>query len=313
MMSYFRTEMAATARAKGRRGDLAEAMVDKDIEIEGITQAGKLLTLDTDNALRLKVADFEADSLEDLLEETGLDGAEQERPGPGWAELVARWLTHPVVSGLLMTIGFLGILIELYTPGFGAPGIVGLSCLVLFFFGHLIVHLAGWEELVILLVGITLLGVELFVTPGFGVLGAAGLLLIVASFIMALTALPITISFETGLLRLAVIRTIISALGAIGLFIVMLRFLPKLKFAHPLVERAAISARTFTDNMETRGPAVAPGETGTALSPLRPSGRGRIGTKSFDVIADGEFIDVGEAFDVVRLEGGKIIVRGKKP
>ncbi len=313
MMSYFRTEMAATARAKGRRGDIAEAMVDKDIEIEGITQAGKLLTLDTDNALRLKVADFEADSLEELLEETGLGGAEVVRPKTGWAEVVARWLTHPVVSGLLMTIGFLGILIELYTPGFGAPGIVGISCLVLFFFGHLVVHLAGWEELLVLFVGLTLLAIELFVTPGFGVLGVLGLLLVVASFAMALTALPITVSFETGLLRWAVIRTIISALGSIGLFILLIKFLPRARFAHPLIERAAISARTFTDNAEARGPDVAPGDTGKALSPLRPSGRGRIGARTFDVIADGEFVDRGEDFDVVRIEGSKIIVRGKKP
>jgi membrane-bound serine protease (ClpP class) len=312
MMSYFRTEMAATARAKGRRGDLAEAMVDKDIEIEGITQAGKLLTLDTDNALRLKVADFQVESIEELLEETGLGGAELARPKTGWAEIVARWLTHPVVSGLLMTIGFLGILIELYTPGFGAPGIVGLSCLVLFFFGHLVVHLAGWEELVILLVGITLLGIELFVTPGFGVLGVLGLLLVVVSFAMALTALPITLSFETGLLRWAIIRTILSILAATGLFILAIKFLPRAKFAHPLVERAAISARTFSDNVEVRGPAAAPGQNGTALSPLRPSGRGRIGERTFDVIADGEFIDEGEPFEVVRLEGSKIIVRGKK-
>lgn len=312
MLSYFRTEMAATARAKGRRGDIAEAMVDKDIAIEGITEAGKLLTLDTDNALKLKVADLEADSLDELLDELALEGADVVKPKVGWAEMIARWLTHPLVSGLLMSIGILGILLELYTPGLGASGIVGVSCLVLFFFGHLVVHLAGWEELVILVIGITLLAIELLATPGFGVLGVLGLILVVASFTLSLTSLPITVSFETGLLRTALIRMILSVAGSILFFIGLIKFLPKVKFAHPLIEKASISARTFSDNPETQAIPLSPGDGGRALSHLRPSGRAKLGEKTYDVITDGSFVDEGNEIYLVRIEGGKIIVREKK-
>ena len=311
MLSYFRAEMASTARAKGRRGDIAEAMVDKDLAIEDVVEAGKLLTLDTDNALRLKVADYKAESLDELLQVLGLDGAQVERAKIGWAEMVARWLTHPLVSGLLMSIGVLAILIELYSPGFGAPGIVGLSCLAVFFFGHLVVKLAGWEEVALLAVGIVLLVIEIFVTTGFGVVGLLGIVLIVASLTMALTSLPLTVSFETGLLRTALIRTILSVGGAIVVFIGIIRLLPKPKAGHPIVNGSKLTARTFSDNPEAEKIPLSTGDCGVAHSNLRPSGRAAFGSMVVDVITDGSFVDEGEELTVVSIEGGKIIVREK--
>jgi len=311
MLSYFRAEMASTARAKGRRGDIAEAMVDKDIAIEGITEAGKLLTLDTDNALRLRVADIRAESVEEVLDELYLEGAEILRPKLGWAENIARWITHPIVSGLLMTIGILAILIELYHPGFGAPGIVGISCLALFFFGHHIVRLAGLEELVLLGAGIVFLIIEFFVFPGHIIFGVLGVVAIIASLGMALLSLPLDISFQTGLLRMALLRTIISIVGSIILFIVVVKFLPKIKFAHPIVEKAAIVSRAYDDSTSLRDIEPQIGDEGIAESPLRPSGRGSFKGKTFEVIAEGSFIDSGSPIVVVNSGGGKIVVREK--
>ncbi|MFH1435034.1 MAG: hypothetical protein ABIJ56_04880 [Pseudomonadota bacterium] len=311
MLSYFRAEMAATARAKGRRGDIAEAMVDKDLAIDGIIEAGKLLTLDTDNALKLKVADYKADSFDELLQALSLDGAQVELAEIGWAEIVARWLTHPVVSGLLMSIGVLAILIELYSPGFGAPGIVGLSCLAVFFLGHLVVKLAGWEEVALLAVGLVLLLIEIFVTTGFGVVGVLGIVLIVASLTMAMTALPLTVSLETGFLRAALIRTILSVGVAIVAFIGIIKLLPKPRAGHPIVDGSRVTARTFSDNPDAVKTTVSVGDSGVAHSHLRPSGRAAFGATIVDVITDGSFVDEGEALEILSIEGGKIVVREK--
>ena len=122
-VSFVRKEFRATAESRKRPPLIAEAMVDADVEIPGLIQKGKLLTLTTEEALKHKVADFRADTLEGVLERLGLAGAEVRRPSPNWAENLVRFLTHPVVSSLLITIGMLGIILEILTPGFGCPAL----------------------------------------------------------------------------------------------------------------------------------------------------------------------------------------------
>src|SRR5690606_5811203 len=97
-----------------------------------------------------------------------------------WAEHVARFITHPIVASILLTLGSLGLVLELYTPGFGIPGILGLSGLILYFFGHMIAGLAGWEALLLFLAGVILLVIELFI-PGFGIFGILGIVGVLSS------------------------------------------------------------------------------------------------------------------------------------
>src|SRR4029077_18952862 len=174
-VSFVRTEFRATAESRKRPPLIAEAMVGADVEIPGLIQKGKLLTLTTEEALKHKVADFRADTLEGVLERLGLAGAEVRRPSANWAENVVRFLTHPVVSSLLITIGMLGIILEILTPGFGVPGALGITSLALFFWGHWLVQLAGWEELLLVGSGLVLLALEVFVIPGFGLAGVLGI------------------------------------------------------------------------------------------------------------------------------------------
>ncbi len=312
MVSYFRTEMATTARAKGRRGDIAEAMVDYEVEIEGITTAGKLLTLDTAGALRWKIADVVANSMDEVLELLALGGAERRNLKPNWAEEVARVLTHPILSGLLMSVGVLGILIELYQPGFGLPGIVGISCLVIFFMGHLVVNLAGWEEVLLFAVGIGLLGVEVFVTPGFGFIGGLGVLGIIVSLVLAMTALPIDVSFSTGNLGTAITRVFISLVITFMAFIGIILILPRTKFFEKSIF-VLQSAITDTAHGGLEGAVVdkvlASGISGVAESFLRPAGIARFGDKRVDVLTEGDFIEQGERVVIVRTEGNRVVVK----
>jgi membrane-bound serine protease (ClpP class) len=313
MVSYFRTEMAATARAKGRRGDIAEAMVDADIEIAGVSPAGKLLTLDTAGALRHGIADAKAADLDEALAILALGGAKRRTPGLNWAEELARILTHPILSGLLMSIGVLGILIELYQPGFGLPGIVGLSCLVLFFAGHLVVHMAGFEELLLFAAGVILLFVEVFVTPGFGVVGILGVLLILGSLVFSLSGVPLDISFDTGLLTAAVSRVLLSLAGSIVLFFGALAVLPRTRVRNRLVLATAIdSTAAGGAEGEALAEVLAAGICGVAESFLRPAGIARFGDKRIDVVSEGDFIERGARVVIVRTAGNRVVVREER-
>ncbi len=310
MVSYFRTEMATTARAKGRRGDIAEAMVDYEVEIEGIIPAGKLLTLDTAGALKWKIADAKANSMDDVLELLAMGSAERRTVGLNWAEELARVLTHPILSGILMSIGVLGILIELYQPGFGLPGIVGITCLIIFFAGHLVVNLAGWEEVMIFIAGVALLGVEIFITPGFGILGALGVFGIVVSLVLALSSMPISISFRTGEMTDSLLRVILSLAVSVVLFIVAFAFLPRTRIGGKLVLQTAI---TDTARGGREGAVVeevlASGKGGVAESFLRPAGIARFGERRVDVVTEGDFIEQGEHVVIVRTEGNRVFVK----
>src|SRR5690606_34945001 len=167
MTSYMRTEMRATAESRGRRGDVAEAMVDADVQIEGVIDAGKLLTLDTDRAVDLGIADGQARTMAELLEKLGLERLTVVREQENWGEKIARFLTEPTVSGLLLSIGMLALMMTFYTQNFGLLTLVGVIALGLFFGGHTAVELVGAEELLLLALGLLLLGAELFVIPGF--------------------------------------------------------------------------------------------------------------------------------------------------
>jgi membrane-bound serine protease (ClpP class) len=309
MVSYFRAEMASTARAKGRRGDIAEAMVDSQVEIPGVIDAGKLLTLDTAGALEHRVADAKANSLDEVLEKIALGAADKQTQTLNWAEKLARIFTHPILAGILMSIGVLGILIELYHPGVGLPGIVGVTCLIIFFAGHLVVNLAGWEEVLLFMLGVGFLAAEIFVTPGFGILGIAGIAAILGSLVLALSATPIDISFSTGAIAGPLLRVFSSMAIAGILFVLAIVLMPKSSRHNPLVLGAAITG-SVADGKETDAARalLSSGAVGMAESMLRPAGIARFGDQRIDVVAEGEFLEKGTPVVVRRVEGYRVIV-----
>lgn len=303
-VSYLRKEFGATAERRKRPALFAEAMVDADVEIAGVVEKGKLLTLTTTEALTHKVAEFTADTLPAALEAAGLRDAEVRHASQTWAETLVRFLTNPVVSSLLMTVGMLGILVEIRTPGFAVPGTIGVLFLGLFFWGQWLVQLAGWEELLLVVAGVVLLGLELLVIPGFGVAGIAGIIAMVAGLGMALVGAGATGTVVIGALG----RVAISILLALGGGVVLLRFLPNLPFGRRFVldtemrAEAGYSSEPVADHR-------ALGRTGTALSPLRPAGVAEVDGARLDVVSDGSFIEAGAPVEIIRVEGNRIVVR----
>lgn len=303
-VSYVRKEFRATAETRKRPPELAEAMVDADVEIAGVITKGKLLTLTTSEALKYKVAELTAETVEGALEAAGVPGAEVRRASQTWAESLVRFLTHPVVSSLLMTVGLLGLLVEIRTPGFAAPGTIGLLALGLFFWGHWIVQLAGWEELLLVSIGAALIVLEVFVIPGFSVAGIAGIVVVVAGLGMTLVGAGATVSVVITALGRVALSILLAMAGALAL----LRVLPQLPFGRHLVLDAGMPATLGYVSAPERDSRFV-GRTGTALSPLRPAGIAAIDGVRVDVVSDGGFIDAGTPIEVTRVEGNRVVVQ----
>lgn len=303
-VSYVRKEFRATAESRKRPPLIAEAMVDSDVVIPEISEKGKLLTLTTEEALKLKVADLQANSIEALLKELNIQNPEIRTFTPNWAEEVVRFLTHPVVSSLLVSVAMLGIFLELRTPGFGIPGVIGLSSLSLFMWGHWLVQLAGWEELLLAIIGIFLFALELFVIPGFGIVGILGLLALLGALVMS----TLGAGSHSGFILWAVARMGFSLVLAVILSALFLKFLPKLPIGRKLILSTALDA---SDGFSSTPPSDYQwlGKTGHAHSALRPAGIADFQGHRIDVVSDGEFIDAGTPIRVMHVDGNRIVVQ----
>ena len=315
-VSYMRSEMRATAEAKGRDGRLAEAMVDADVALKTVIDKGKLLTVTTKEAISLGLASDEAADLRDLLDKVSLGKADVITHDINWAERVARFLTDPIVSGLLMSLGMLGIFLELYTPGLGFAGGLGMMCLMLFFGGHMVTNLAGWEELALFVLGLGALGIEVFIFPGFGIAGVIGLGLVGLSLSMAMVGMPISTGWSTGILQDAMASVVVSLVATCGMAVVAIRYLPDTRLGSWLVLDTTLGG---TSNGELPGSDEAwevssndkrhlLGARGRASTDLRPSGKAQLGDDVVDVVSRDAWIPKGTPVKVVQVEGIRTVV-----
>lgn len=304
IVSAMRSEMRAAAESHGLDPRVAEAMVDEDVEVEGVSEAGKLLTLTTEEAVRIGYATVvdDWDALLDVLE-IGESGTYTS--GVNWAERTVRVLTHPLVTPLLLSLGFLGLIMEIKTPTFGLAGITGLLALGAFFGSHFIVGLAGWEHVILLAVGVVLLGLEAFLVPGFGFFGIAGIVAMLASIYLSLIGhLPTGADYSQAA---AVLSTsmILFLVGAWALT----RTLPSSgRFLRSGILLGEATART-TGYLSNPVRAELLGKRGVAVTDLRPAGTGQFGEERVDIVAEGEWIPSGTAVEITRSEGYRHVVR----
>lgn len=310
-LSYFREEMRSTAESRGRDADIAEAMVDKSKVVEGLSEEGKLLTLTTKAALETGIADIEAESLEDVLGKLGLAGP-TEKLERSWSEGLVSFLTSaPIASLLFLGMMILGYL-EYQTPGFGFFGFGALFCFLLLYFGHFMVNLAGWEEVLIFSLGVALILVEIFVIPGFGVIGIAGILAILTSVVMLLMAGDWTdFTFTNPFTAEALLQVALSIVVALVSVLLMIKMLPRSRSAtlggHLFLDGGLTTSAGYTSHEETTDSLV--GEEGTALNGLRPTGKAKIAGRRWNVETQGDYIDAGETVRVIQLKAGRIVVR----
>jgi membrane-bound serine protease (ClpP class) len=186
-ISAVRSVFRSTAEHQGRDPAIAEAMVDPAVEVPGLDSSTSLLTLSTDQARAHGYADGVANSRADLLAQLGLADAEVTVASPTLMERATRWITDPGVASLLILLGLALIVVDGIIGGLGVVARVGAGLLGLFFWGHMIADLAGWEDLILIVVGLVLIGIEVFVIPGFGLAGILGLLSLVGGLVLSMT------------------------------------------------------------------------------------------------------------------------------
>ena len=304
IVSAMRSQMRALAESNGLEPEVAAAMVDEDIEIDGVVESGKLLTLTTEEAVEIGYAEAIED-LDALLVELGHEGATVVTLELNWAEHLVRFFSSSLVSPFLLSLGFLGLLIEIRTPTFGLAGTMGLISLGLFFGSNMIVGLAGLEDVLIVGAGLALLGIEAFVVPGFGIFGVAGVVAILTGLYMSLLGnIPTMPDFT----RAAWLLTS-STLLLIGSAWALIRTLPS---SSRLAESGIfLPAKTTSaigyESAEVRSDLV--GKYGTAITDLRPAGTALIGDERIDVVSESEWISAGTPVKVLSAEGYRHIVR----
>lgn len=303
-VSYVRKEFRATAESRNRPLLIAEAMVDADVVIDGLIEEGKLLTLTTAEALENGVADFRAVNIDEILQAISLAGADVRRAETNWAEMFVRLLTNPVVSSLLLSVGLLGILVEIRTPGVGIPGIAGITSLALFLGGHWIVQLAGWEELLLITLGVVLMLVEVFVIPGFGVAGIAGISALLGGLTLTLIGEGASVPAITN----AVARVTISFVAALVAGLLVMRLMTRTSFARRLVLETDMDAADGWESTPAREHHLV-GVRGRTHTALRPAGIADIGGERVDVVSEGEMIEPGAEVVVTRVDGNRVVVR----
>src|SRR5699024_9883160 len=292
-------EMKSAAESKDRDPLYAAAMADPDIDLpEYDAEKGKFLTLYPRTALEVGYAEGIVSHRTELLSELCVSQATIIEAEPSLAEIVASFLTHPIVVPILLSLASLGLIVELYSPGFGVPGTMGLIALVLFFYGHVVAGLAGMEAILLLILGIALIITEFFVTGE--IIGLLGAISILGSLFIS--------GADIGHMSLSIgIAVLVAVIAAVILF----KFIGMERgiFRHIILRDRTTSELGYISS-ENRLELI--GVEGKTITPLRPSRTALVGGERLDVISEGSFIEPDEVVKVVKVEEGRVIVRELK-
>ncbi|MDR0313533.1 MAG: nodulation protein NfeD [Treponema sp.] len=346
-----RSQMAALAERNGHPVDVALAMVDFDIElwevqIDGETRAisrgelerlesrgaaierirvislpGKLLSLTAGEAYLYGLSSGLVEDQEGLLAALGASGEIIIETGPGFADQIISFLTSSAVQVILIIAGLILLFIELNTPGFGVPGVLGIICFLTVLGTGVLLGRVDSLEIILFILGLGLLAVEIFVIPGFGVVGVLGFLLIGLSLIFSMQDFIIpSLEWEWALFGRNALIVFVSLLSAATAIAMITLFGPRLKIFDILTLNTQITGTAGGPDPDGDNPvpalkedeenyAALTGKIGVTDTVLRPSGRAVFDGKVYAVEADGDYIDVGRGIIVTKVRGNRIIVR----
>ncbi|MDR4989320.1 MAG: NfeD family protein [Bacteroidales bacterium] len=307
--SYMRSMMRSTAEAKGRDPQIAQAMVDPSIEIEGIIEEGKVLTFTASEAMRWGFAEGMAENVEQVLELANITPFEIIEQRLSFTDRIIQFLISPIVSGLLIMLILGGIYFELQTPGIGFPLLIAISAALLYFAPLYIEGLASHYEIVLFVLGLILIAVELFAIPGFGVTGVLGAIFVIAGLALAMVG---NVGFDfSGVYAVEVVRAFLIVIIAFFLSLTASFYLGQRLFTTSRFGELALNTIQETSSGYTSADATMKtliGKTGTAFTMLRPSGKIVIDDEIYDATALTGFVDKGEEVKVVKYETSQVFV-----
>ncbi|CAN7316087.1 NfeD family protein [Rossellomorea sp. LjRoot5] len=294
--SYWLSAMKSAAESNGRDPQYALAMADESLVIEELgIEKGELLTLGSKEAKEIGYSEGTVKNLDELYETLGVDKSSVNRVDETFAEKLARFITNPVVVPILLSLASIGLIVELYSPGFGIAGSIGLISLVLFFYGHLVAGLAGYETIVLFVIGIILIVAEFFL-PG-GLAGVLGIGAIVASIMLA--------GGDMMQMGVSVLIALLIAVATVIIFVKV--FGKKMKFFNKIILNDSTSTESGYVSNANRLDLI--GRMGVTKTPLRPSGTVIVDDERIDAVTEGGFIKAGEKVKIVKVEGSRIVVR----
>lgn len=300
LVSFWKSKMAGAAALNGRDPDIAAGMTDINLVVDkpelGVNKSkGEIIALTSEGALKAGYSDATRNTPEEAAAWLGYSTDDVFRVQHTGAEKLSQFLTHPAVMTILLFIGIAGVVIELLVPGFGVPGILGTLAFVLYFFGNYVAGFAGAETWLLFIVGLVLMVLELFV-PSFGILGVLGSVSLIAGVVRA------AYSFTHALFSLGI--AFAAALVVIICFVIAFK------------ERGIWNRFILSDSLSKEAGFIPAsekpellGQRGISITPLRPSGTALIAEQRLDVVTEGGFIGVNTPVIVVKVEGGRIVVK----
>lgn len=305
-----RTEFETTAKANGHRVDIARAFSDRRESIPGLNAAGIILHLTAEEAIEHRLAIAEAASIGDVLEQLGIPDAEVEHFDLSRREYFAFFTK--TWAWLFLALSAACVWIEIKAPGFGVPGFLAGFFLAVFFWANFMAMTASWYEIALFVAGLGLLGLEIFVIPGFGIAGIGGISCLVLSIFLAMFELPdiqggvdSDMFFEIaspaiGNLAIGIVAFGMAAVAALTL-LPNTRFWRRLSLGTAMTQEAGfVSVSVELDQWI--------GRDGKARSTLRPGGMVEIDGQRLDAVSEGDFIQKGEPVRVLRIDGAQLVV-----
>jgi membrane-bound serine protease (ClpP class) len=324
--SYMRSTMRATAEAHGkdtiitdketiirwrRDPQIAEAMVDPSVFIEGIIDTGKVLTFTPSEAIENGYCEGTAENVDEVLRKVGIENYIIIEYQPTFIEKIIGWLVHPIVSGILIMAIIGGIYFEMQSPGIGFPLGIAILAAIAYFAPLYLEGLAANWEIVVFIVGIILVAIEIFVIPGFGVAGILGIIFIFTGLVLSLID-NINFDFEHVQMEGVGVAVTTVVLGVFGGFVLSLYLSNKLFSAKSglfknmalntvqNVDDGFISVDTLLFDLK--------GKTGVASTVLRPGGKVEIDGDVYDAVAENGYIEKGEKISVIKVESAQLYV-----
>jgi membrane-bound serine protease (ClpP class) len=294
-LAFVSGEFRSTAERAGRDPEIAMAMVDITVEIEGLIGADAILDMTANQALQYGYADHIVSGRSEVLRVMGWSNAQVIEEKPDFRYRIAQFLTSYEIASLLLLLGMLGIAAELFSPGFGAPGIVGIISFALYFAGGFLAGNTEWWAAVIFLAGIILIIIEIIV-PGFGIFGIGGIVALFAGIILAAPSLKqgvimLTIAMAATLIAIPVFFKIFGRSRLIQRFVLATAETVEMGYTHTVAKKDDLI-----------------GKTGKTMTVFRPAGSVMIDGERVDAIADGSFIDQDQLVKVIKVSGTKVIV-----
>ena len=307
--SYMRSIMRSTAEENHRDPRIAEGMVDERVVIDSVKQAGKVITFTTSEALAHGYCEAKVESIEEILKRNKVENYEIDHFQLGATEKIIAFFLNPFISGILILVILGGIYFELQTPGVGFPLFAAITALVLYLVPYYLNGLADYWEIIALFVGLLLIAAEIFIIPGFGVAGVAGIGLTLLSLVLIMLNNDF-FNFEFVPLGDIVQASFVAVAGFAGGFLLLILAGPKLldskAFQRMALNDAQNSAEGYTVNANSQSMLH---KKGVAHTVLRPSGKILLDGEVLDAFTRGEYIEKGEPVEVIGTEGVTLRVR----